>query len=673
MSAKRKILVTSALPYANGPLHLGHVVEYAQTDIWVRFQKMRNHECWYVCADDAHGTPIMLNARKQGLTPEQLIERTWHAHKADFDGFHIGLDCFHTTHSEENRRLAERIYRSNLQAGHMESRTITQLYDPREGMFLPDRFIKGCCPRCRAEDQYGDSCEVCGSTYSPADLIEPYSVISGEKPVLKETEHVFFRLQDFEDMLREWTRAGHLQPEVSNKLDEWFEAGLQAWDITRDAPYFGFEIPDRPGQYFYVWLDAPIGYMAAFEKLCRERGLDFDEYWSADSQTELVHFIGKDITYFHALFWPATLTGAGFRKPTTIHVHGFLTVNGQKMSKSRGSFIQAATYLKHLNPDYLRYYLASKLGPGLADIDLNLDDFVQKINADLVGKWVNIASRCVGFIHKLGGGRLSATLADPALFQRQAEAAGSVAEAFEQRDFNRACRRIMALADEANRYIDEHKPWQMAREPGREQEVLDVCTMGINLFRQLTVLLKPVVPATVEKAEAFLGGHVLQWQDVNRPLLNCAIRKFKPLMFRVDPERVAAMVEDSKMTEQKQDNAGGTQAADSAEQDVISIDDFLRVDLRIARIVRAETVEGADKLLRLELDLGGERRQVFAGIKAAYAPETLEGRLTVMVANLKPRKMRFGLSEGMVLAAGDGQGIYLLSPDAGAEPGMRVK
>ncbi len=674
--AKRKILVTSALPYANGPLHMGHVVEYTQTDIWVRFQKMRGHECWYVCADDAHGTPIMLNARKQGISPEALIEKTWHAHKADFDGFHIGLDCFHTTHSEENRQLAETIYLNNREAGHIESRTITQLYDPKEQMFLPDRFIKGRCPKCGAEDQYGDSCEACGSTYTPADLVEPYSVVSGEKPVLKETEHDFFRLQDFEPMLREWTRAGHLQEEVSNKLDEWFEAGLQPWDITRDAPYFGFEIPGKPGKFFYVWLDAPIGYMAAFRKLCEEKGLDFDEYWAAGSETELVHFIGKDITYFHALFWPATLSGAGFRTPTTIHVHGFLTVNGQKMSKSRGSFITARTYLEHLNPDYLRYYLASKLGAGLSDIDLNLEDFIQKINADLVGKWVNIASRCAGFIHKLGGGRLADSLADEALFRRQAEAAEAVAEAFEQRDFNRACRRIMALADEANRYIDEHKPWQMAKEAGREAEVLAVCSMGINLFRQLAVMLKPVIPATVAKAEAFLGGQALAWDDLHQPLLGQPIEKFKPLMFRVDPERVAAMVEASKDDSQpaaKKAEAKATDQPSQADGDAITIDDFLKVDLRVARIARAEAVEGADKLLRLELDLGGETRQVFAGIKAAYRPEDLQGRLTVMVANLKPRKMRFGLSEGMVLAAGDGQGIYLLAPDSGAQPGMRVK
>ncbi len=674
--AKRKILVTSALPYANGPLHMGHVVEYTQTDIWVRFQKMRGHECWYVCADDAHGTPIMLNARKQGITPEALIEKTWHAHKADFDGFHIGLDCFHTTHSEENRQLAETIYLNNREAGHIESRTITQLYDPKEQMFLPDRFIKGRCPKCGAEDQYGDSCEACGSTYTPADLLEPYSVVSGEKPVLKETEHDFFRLQDFEPMLREWTRAGHLQEEVSNKLDEWFEAGLQPWDITRDAPYFGFEIPGKPGKYFYVWLDAPIGYMAAFRKLCEEKGLDFDEYWAAGSETELVHFIGKDITYFHALFWPATLSGAGFRTPTTIHVHGFLTVNGQKMSKSRGSFITARTYLEHLNPDYLRYYLASKLGAGLSDIDLNLDDFIQKINADLVGKWVNIASRCAGFIHKLGGGRLAESLADEALFRQQAEAAEGVAEAFEARDFNRACRRIMALADAANRYIDEHKPWQMAKEAGREAEVLAVCSMGINLFRQLAVMLKPVIPATVAKAEAFLGGQSLGWDDLHQPLLGQAIEKFKPLMFRVDPERVAAMVEASKEDSQpaaKKTEARASDQPSRADGDTITIDDFLKVDLRVARIVKAEAVEGADKLLRLELDLGGETRQVFAGIKAAYRPEDLQGRLTVMVANLRPRKMRFGLSEGMVLAAGDGKGIHLLAPDSGAQPGMRVK
>jgi len=670
----RKILVTSALPYANAPLHIGHIVEYTQTDIWARFQKMQGNLCWYICADDAHGTPIMLHARQKGIPPEELVRQMSEEHQADFRDFRIGFDNYHSTHSEENRELAGLIYRRNLEGGHIVARTITQLYDPEEGMFLPDRFIKGECPKCGAQDQYGDSCEICGATYGPTELKNPYSVVSGAKPIEKETEHLFFKLQDFEAMLREWTRGGHLQTEVANKLDEWFEAGLREWDISRDAPYFGFEIPGHPGKYFYVWLDAPIGYMASFKNLCEKQGLDFDKYWAEGSDAELYHFIGKDIIYFHALFWPAMLHGAGFRKPTTIHAHGFLTVNGQKMSKSRGSFIKARTYLEHLDPEYLRYYFAAKLGAGVEDIDLNLEDFVQRVNSDLVGKVVNIASRCAGFITKRFGGRLSAALAEPALFEEFVAAGDSIAEHYEKREFSRAVREIMKLADRANQYIDEKQPWVVAKEEGRDQELLDICSMGINLFKVLIGYLRPILPGTAEASEDFLKIEPQQWNDIAKPLLDHEIGKFKPLMTRVDPKKVEAMVEASKedMTAKPQKQKQSQQA----ETETITYDDFAKVDLRIARIAKAGFVEGADKLLRLTLDLGeGETRNVFAGIKAAYPePEKLVGRLTVMVANLAPRKMKFGVSEGMVLAAGPGgKEIYLLSPDEGAKPGMRVK
>ncbi len=670
----RKILVTSALPYANAPLHIGHIVEYTQTDIWARFQKMRGNECWYICADDAHGTPIMLHARQKGISPEELIRQMSEEHQADFRDFRIGFDNYHSTHSEENRELAELIYQRNLEGGHIVARTITQLYDPEEGIFLPDRFIKGQCPKCGAEDQYGDSCEACGATYDPTELKNPYSVVSGAQPVEKETEHLFFRLQDFETMLKEWTRGGHLQPEVANKLDEWFEAGLREWDISRDAPYFGFEIPGHPGKYFYVWLDAPIGYMASFKNFCAKQGLDFDAYWAEDSDAELYHFIGKDIIYFHALFWPAMLHGAGFRKPTTIHAHGFLTVNGQKMSKSRGSFIKARTYLEHLDPEYLRYYFAAKLGPGVEDIDLNLEDFVQRVNSDLVGKVVNIASRCAGFITKRFVGTLSDALAEPELFDEFVAAGEAIADHYEKREYGRAVREIMKLADRANQYIDEKQPWVVAKEEGRDAELQAICSMGLNLFKVLIGYLRPILPGTAEKAEAFLRIEPQQWSHIAQPLLGHQVAKFKPLMTRVDPKKVEAMVAASK-----EDMAAKPQKARKAESEAatptISYDDFAKVDLRIARIEKAERVEGADKLLRLTLDLGREKRNVFAGIKAAYPePEKLEGRLTVMVANLAPRKMKFGVSEGMVLAAGPGgREIFLLSPDEGAKPGMKVK
>ena len=672
----RRILVTSALPYANGPIHIGHLVEYIQTDIWVRFQKMRGQECYYLCADDAHGTPIMLRAEQDGLSPEQLIDQVWQQHRADFAHFLIEFDNYYSTHSPENRHYAELIYNRLNAAGHISRRVITQAYDPEKQMFLPDRFIKGDCPRCNAADQYGDSCENCGATYAPTDLKNPRSVISGAIPVLKESLHLFFKLADFEAMLKDWIVSGSVQPQMANKLNEWFESGLQEWDISRDAPYWGFEIPDAPGKYFYVWLDAPIGYMASFQNYCDRTGLKFDDFWGPDSPAEVYHFIGKDIAYFHILFWPAELTGAGFRKPTAVHCHGFLTVDGQKMSKSRGTFIKARTYLQHLRPEYLRYYFATKLNDGIDDLDLNFDDFFHRVNSDLVGKVVNIASRSASFITRRFDGRLADSLAEPVLYAEFVVASDSIAQAYEQREFGRAMREIMALADRANQYIDEKKPWALAKQTGAVAEVQAVCSMGLNLFRLLALYLKPVLPGVAAEVEQFLQIPPLGWDDIAKPMLNHVIAEFKPLMQRVEMAQITAMIDESRESFpaaiEVPTPAPGPLATDPISP-VITIDDFAKLDLRVARIVKAEAVVGADKLVRLELDLGGETRQVFAGIKSAYAPENLQGRLTVMVANLAPRKMRFGVSEGMVLAAGGSGGIYLLSPDTGAEPGMRVK
>lgn len=691
MTNARDILITSALPYANGPIHIGHLVEYIQTDIWARFQRMRGQNCWYVCADDAHGTPIMLRARQEGIAPEALIARVAEEHQADFAAFRIAFDHYHSTHSDENRHFATLIYERNRDDGHIARRTITQAYDPVEQMFLPDRFIKGECPKCGAPDQYGDNCEACGASYSPNELKNPRSAVSGAVPEQRESVHFFFKLADFEEMLKAWTQSGSLQKEVANKLGEWFEAGLQEWDISRDAPYFGFEIPDAPGKFFYVWLDAPIGYMASFKHLCesargRAAGLDFDRFWSRDSNAELYHFIGKDIIYFHALFWPAMLHGAGFRTPSAIFAHGFLTVDGAKMSKSRGTFIKARTYLDHLNPEYLRYYFAAKLGPGVDDIDLSLEDFQFRVNADLVGKVVNIASRSAGFITKRFDGRLAAALPDPELFAQFVAAGDSIADAYERREYSRAVREIMALADRANRYIDEQAPWVLAKQEGQEAELHGVCTLGLNLFRLLIGWLRPILPGTAADSEAFLQVPPLTWADLDRPLLDHAIAPFKPLMTRVEPAQIAAMLEASKEDLTAKSVAPADQGealvrADTGAHltrdpiaEVIDYDSFAKVDLRVARIVSAQRVEGADKLLALQLDLGGETRQVFAGIRSAYDPATLVGRLTVMVANLAPRKMRFGVSEGMVLAAGPGgKELFILSPDAGAEPGMKVK
>ena len=683
---KRKILVTSALPYANGSIHLGHLVEYIQTDIWVRFQKMQGHECYYVCADDAHGTPIMLRAQSEGITPEQLISDTSKEHQADFNDFSVDFDNYHSTHSPENRFFAETIYNRLNDAGHISKRTISQAYDPEKEMFLPDRFIKGECPKCGAADQYGDNCEACGATYSPTELKNAVSAVSGAKPIEKDSEHYFFKLPDFEAMLKQWTSSGHLQDEIHNKLKEWFEAGLQEWDISRDAPYFGFEIPNAEGKFFYVWLDAPIGYIASFKNLCDKQGIDFDSFWEADSETELYHFIGKDIVYFHGLFWPAMLHGSGFRTPTAIFSHGFLTVDGQKMSKSRGTFIKARTYLDELNPEYLRYYFAAKLGSGVTDLDLNLEDFRLRVNSDLVGKVVNIASRCAGFIKKKFNSTLSDTVSEPELFAQFAQAAEPIGQHFEAREFSKAIREIMALADLANQYIDEKKPWQAIKEEGKEQEVHDVCSMGLNLFRQLIIYLSPVLPVMAEKTCNFLNLQSMQWSDAGTPLTGHEIKKFKPLMMRVEEERVQTVIDASKeelktieaqAVEPSETNNASPLHTDPISE-MINFDDFAKIDLRIAKIVKAEHVEKADKLLQLTLDLGGETRNVFAGIKSAYAPEDLEGKLTVMVANLAPRKMRFGVSEGMVLAAGPGgEDLWILNPDddraQGAQPGMRVK
>ena len=679
MSEPRQILVTSALPYANGSIHLGHMLEYIQTDMWVRFQKLRGNQCIYVCADDAHGSAIMLRAEKEGISPEQLIADVQAEHSGDFADFLVDFDNFHSTHSEENRALSSMIYTRLREAGHIANRSVTQYFDPEKGMFLADRFIKGTCPKCAAEDQYGDNCEKCGATYAPTELKNPKSAISGATPVLKDSQHFFFKLPDFQAMLQQWTRSGTLQDAVANKLAEWLDSGLQEWDISRDAPYFGFEIPGEPGKYFYVWLDAPIGYMASFQNLCARRPeLDFDAFWKQDSTAELYHFIGKDIVNFHALFWPAMLEGAGFRKPTAINVHGYLTVNGAKMSKSRGTFIKARTYLDHLAPEYLRYYYASKLGRGVDDLDLNLEDFVQKVNSDLVGKVVNIASRCAGFIHKGNDGVLVAGDAAPELTEAFQAAAPSIAEAYEARDFSRAMREIMGLADRANAWIADKAPWSLAKQEGKQDEVQAICAQGVNLFRQLVIFLKPVLPVLAADAEAFLNVAPLKWDDYQTRLENHSLNAFKPLMSRIEPAKVDAMVAASKedlLASQAPVPAGNGELAKDPLAEEIEFDAFAAVDLRVALIVKAEAVPGADKLLQLTLDIGDERRNVFSGIKSAYPdPAKLEGRLTMMVANLKPRKMRFGVSEGMVMAAGPGgEEIYLLSPDSGAKPGQRIK
>ena len=685
----RKILVTSGLPYANGSIHLGHLVEYIQTDIWVRFQKMRGHTCSYVCADDTHGTAIMLRAEKEGITPQQLIDKSHGEHLRDFQGFHIEFDSYYSTNSEENRELSQGIYRKLRDKNLIEIRSIEQLYDPEKQLFLADRFIKGECPKCHAQDQYGDACEVCGTTYEPTELIKPYSAISGATPVKKSTEQYFFKLGECTAFLKEWTRAGHLQSEAANKMAEWLDSGLQSRDISRNGPYFGFEIPDAPGKYFYVWYDAPIGYMASFQHLCEQNNLVFDDYWKAGASTELYHFIGKDILSFHAVFWPAVLVNSGYRTPTKIFAHGFLTVGGQKMSKSRGTFITAESYLQQgLNPEWLRYYFAAKLNSSMEDIDLNLDDFVARVNSDLVGKYINIASRTAGFIGKRFDGKLVERIVTSELITQVANAAQQIADLFEAREFSKALREIMTLTNLVNQYVDEKKPWELAKNPDASAELHEVCSVSLNLFRLLSIYLKPVLPQVVRQVEAFLAIPPLTWTDAGTLLLGHAIQPYQHLMTRVDSKQIDALLAANKEslapTSHSPARHAETQVHHAAPAEgmqatpgspVITIEDFSKIDLRIAKIINAEQVEGAEKLLKLTLDIGEEKpRTVFAGIKSAYDPSALVGRLTVMVANLAPRKMKFGLSEGMVLAAsGEGPGLYILSPDSGAQPGMRVK
>ena len=697
MTQRRRILVTSALPYANGPLHLGHVLETMQTDIWVRFQKLRGHECYYVCADDTHGTPIMLKAQSEGITPEQLIARVNLEHRRDLADMLIGLDNFGSTHIPETKAICDRMYLTLRDAGYIDKRSVRQAYDETAKMFLPDRYVKGICPVCGTADQYGDSCENCGSTYTPADLKNPVSVVSGTTPVWRESEHYFFELSAFEKPLGAWVRSGAVQESVVRKLEEWFSQSLRDWDISRDAPYFGFEIPDAPGKYFYVWFDAPIGYLGSLTQLCERTGLKFDDFLAPDSTAELHHFIGKDILYFHTLFWPAVLQGSGLRRPTAVHAHGFLTINGQKMSKSRGTFITARRYLDGFSPEYLRYYFAAKLGPGIDDIDMNLEEFATRLNADIVGKLVNIASRCAGFITKNAGSTLAGALPDPDLYAAFAAAGDAIADAYEKRDTASAVRDIMSLADRANQYIDFHKPWTLAKQPQKAAEVQGICTQGLNLFRVLMIYLQPVLPEMAAKARHFFQESSWNWLNAATPLLGTMIAPYEPLATRLDPKAVTRLVGPPEAAAAPAPAgapkpaatpvpavaprapagaaADSSAAAAAVEGNLISIDEFLRVDLRVAQVLDAALVAGADKLLKLRVGLGdlGER-EIFAGIRSAYDPAALIGRLIVVVANLEPRKMRFGLSEGMLLAAGPGgKDLFVLSPDTGATPGMRIK
>lgn len=682
------MLVTSALPYANGPLHLGHMLEHIQSDIFVRFERAMRHEVYYVCADDCHGTPIMIKAHNEGMTPEQLIEKIGEGHRADMQGFLINYDNYYKTHSEENRVLSSKMFETLKKEGLIFTREISQLYDPVKGMFLPDRFVKGTCPRCGAADQYGDNCEVCSATYDPTELKNPYSTVSGATPVLKNSVHYFFDLPKLNDFLHEYVnREGVLPPEMAHKLDEWFKQGLKPWDLSRDAPYFGFEIPGTSDKYFYVWLDAPIGYMASFKNFCDRQGIDFDAFWKEDSDKELYHFIGKDILYFHSLFWPGELHAAHCRVPTSIFVHGYVTVNGAKMSKSKGTFIQASTYLKHLKPECLRYYFASKMTADPVDLDLSLEDFVARVNSDIVGKTVNLASRTAGFITKRFEGRLSESVYDPELQERAASIMDKVCKAYDSRNYAEAIREIMALADEANRFIDREAPWVLAKQEGTEEKLQAVCTQGLNLYKALITYLSPVLPELYAKSQEFLN-HPLPFNEAGSPLLGHTINSFKPLFARIDPKAVEAMLEDSKQDLKAQAAKTPAKAeaksapGDSAETEEngfiplapeITIDDFMKLDLRVGTVLSAEEVEGARKLLKLKVDIGLGVRQVFAGIKSAYKPEELVGRQVILVANLKPRQMKFGLSEGMIMAAGEGGAdIFVLSPDTGAKNGDKV-
>lgn len=682
----RKILVTSALPYANGSIHLGHMVEHIQTDVWVRFQKLRGHECYYCCADDTHGTPVMLAAQKQGIAPEDMIAKVREEHLADFTGFGIGYDNYYSTHSPENKKFSQDIYRALKANGKIESRVIEQLFDPEKQMFLPDRFVKGECPKCHAQDQYGDNCEVCGTTYSPTELINPYSAVSGAKPELRESEHFFFKLGECADFLKAWTSGNnphdgkpHLQPEALNKMKEWLGEGeettLSDWDISRDAPYFGFEIPDTPGKYFYVWLDAPVGYMASFKNLCDRIGVDFDEYFKADSQTEMYHFIGKDILYFHALFWPAMLHFSGHRAPTGVYAHGFLTVDGQKMSKSRGTFITAKSYLEQgLNPEWMRYYIAAKLNSKIEDIDLNLQDFISRVNSDLVGKYVNIAARASGFIAKRFEGRLK-DVSGSALLAKLAAESDNIAEQYENREYARALRDIMALADIVNEYVDANKPWELAKQEGQEERLHEVCSELINAFTMLTAYLAPVLPKVAENAAKFLNLEAITWANTRETLGEHAINKYEHLMQRVEQKQVDDLIEANKQSIA----AAAAPAAEESKYEKVaeqaSFDDFMKIDMRVAKVLNCEAVEGSTKLLKFDLDFGFEKRIIFSGIAASYPnPAELNGRMVIAVANFAPRKMaKFGVSEGMILSAATAEGkLKLLDVDAGAQPGDKV-
>ncbi len=673
----RRILVTSALPYANGALHIGHMLEYIQTDIWVRYQRLAGNQCQWVWADDAHGTPIMLKAEAEGISPEALITRIKGEHERDIAGFLLSPDNFHTTHSDENRELAELIYKRLSAAGYIVKRTIKQLYDREKAMFLPDRYVKGICPNCGTADQYGDNCENCSATYDATALKDPISQVSGSVPEQRDSEQHFFALSQFGDMLREWTASGTLQPEVANKLKEWLEAGLQDWDISRNAPYFGFEIPDAPGKYFYVWLDAPIAYMASHKHLCQRTGESFEESWTPGTDVELYHFIGKDITNFHCLFWPAMLEGAGFRKPTGVFCHGFLTIDNLKMSKSRGTSITIETWLKHLEPEYLRYYYASKLSGSVVDLNMNFDDFVTRVNADLVGKVVNIASRCAGFISKRFEGQLATSYSEALLedYAQFSSAQHIIMQYYEQREYGKAMREIMLLAEHANTYINDQEPWVKIKDEAQQDEVQLICTVGLNYFRVIVTYLSPVLPELAAKTERFLNT-ALTLPSLEQPLTDHAINRYKPMMTRIETSQIEKILEETKATDKAATAVNDDTASTQFEplKPEISIDDFNKIDLRVAIISDAQPVEGADKLVQLTLTIGLETRNVFAGIKAAYKPEDLIGRSTVMVANLAPRKMRFGVSEGMVLAAGPGgSDLFILTPDEGAEPGMRVK
>jgi len=682
----RKILVTSALPYANGSIHLGHMVEHIQTDVWVRFQKLRGHECHYCCADDTHGTPVMLAAQKQGIAPEDMIAKVREEHLADFTGFFIGYDNYYSTHSPENKQFSQDIYRALKANGKIESRVIEQLFDPEKQMFLPDRFVKGECPKCHAQDQYGDNCEVCGTTYSPTELINPYSAVSGAKPELRESEHFFFKLGECADFLKAWTSGNnphdgkpHLQPEALNKMKEWLGEGeettLSDWDISRDAPYFGFEIPDAPGKYFYVWLDAPVGYMASFKNLCDRIGVDFDEYFKADSQTEMYHFIGKDILYFHALFWPAMLHFSGHRAPTGVYAHGFLTVDGQKMSKSRGTFITAKSYLEQgLNPEWMRYYIAAKLNSKIEDIDLNLQDFISRVNSDLVGKYVNIAARASGFIAKRFEGRLK-NVSGSALLAKLAAESDNIAEQYENREYARALRDIMALADAVNEYVDANKPWELAKQEGQDERLHEVCSELINAFTMLTAYLAPVLPQTAANAARFLNLDAITWANTRETLGEHAINKYEHLMQRVEQKQVDDLIEANKQSIQTTPAPAAEESKYEKVAEQASFDDFMKIDMRVAKVLNCEAVEGSTKLLKFDLDFGFEKRIIFSGIAASYPnPAELNGRMVIAVANFAPRKMaKFGVSEGMILSAATADGkLKLLDVDAGAQPGDKV-